>query len=694
MLMIRMGHFKYTLSNIWFWMIIVLTCFLVENVALFTNGVPLDGFSNPIFYLLTFAIIVMLGVYFFLEHRKNKMKVDWVLFSVLFILFVFLTISIWTNASSTTFVNADTGVSSTVTFSIAEKTRYTIELLVSLTVIYALCFAFSKGRLKTRKLMWFAYIVIITVLISLIFSLFYEIQIYKNVFSGSFSGNGAGSFFINPNLFGFCLMLGIMTCFIVNYYHERWWAYLLIFVFFFAMVFTLCNTTLLISALAILIYFIAKIIVSYTRHHAIRATIFLSFFILGITSLVIVFVIGNANHWPIMVAASKFLNRFIFTNNFQNFSGRKNVWTWAIELLDDSPYRLLFGYGYQSSSKLMYNYSLIFNHAYRTCHSGYIEIFFMGGIVGFSIYLLGVVYGIYCLIRLFIKKYFRFSLLYFLLYVCLLTHSLMESTRFFDTSTSGTIIMLLVFLPPVVAWKQIRHPCLVKEAYYNNVWQNSVKGETILRTVSLVLISLILALSMSFLTSIPYTNSLVLYGVVGGIIFCAISLLFLPYFASLLYPNSSNIRLFVRIVIYGIILLGVSGGLSLLLLLVLKWNLFSSIGLGLLTYLILGFVLTNIFMGVYHGNPLNWIKQTIHSLFFTPGLSGPFMIAIGGSFTAIMNILLPMDGLTMLVLLIIDLLIFYLTFAFSPFKDKKQMSEQFNEEGLFNWRRMVIKEKI
>ncbi|MFA6852370.1 MAG: hypothetical protein WCR34_04365, partial [Bacilli bacterium] len=95
-----MGQFKYILSSIWFWLIIVISCFFLENVALLSNGVPLSGFSNSVFYMLTAIIVVMMGVYFFLEHKKNKMKPHWVLFVILTIIFVSLCVAIWTNPES------------------------------------------------------------------------------------------------------------------------------------------------------------------------------------------------------------------------------------------------------------------------------------------------------------------------------------------------------------------------------------------------------------------------------------------------------------------------------------------------------------------------------------------------------------------------------------------------------------------
>ena len=689
-----MGHFKYTLTNIWFWLIIVVTCFFVENIALLSNGVPSEGFSNPVFYMLTALILMMMGIYFFLEHKKNHMTFNWILLSALIIIFITLTVAIWTNPSSTTFSNVETGITADLTFSIEEKMHYTIRLLISLIVIYMMMFAYAKGRLKNRGILWFAYLLIATVIVAVIFSLFHEIDIYKNILLGTFSGEGTGSFFINPNIFGLCLMFGILACLVVNYSKTRWWTYFLIFFFFLAMIFTLCNTTLLISAVVIFCYVIARIIINYVNRHYIKASVFLFLIIALFISLLVVYLISVEKNWALIVSLDGFLRHYIFTNNFGTFSHRKEIWDWAIYLATRNPLRLMIGYGYGASSKLILTYSSIFNHAVRTCHSGYFEIFLMGGITGLAFYAAGLIFGLYSIVRLFIKKYYRFALLYVLIYLALLAHSFVESTHFFDASTSGAVIMLLFYLPPIMVLSHLRKPQLVKEAIHNDVWQNNISEHSVVRIISLILLSLIIGIGLTFVTNIPYANSSIFMLFIFALLFLILTLLFLPYFVSLLYQHSSNKRFIFRLISLGLLLFGISGGVSLLLKYYYHWSGILSLSLGLGVYAVLGFALTSIYMLIYKGKLKTWFKETAHAIFITPGLAGPFMIIIGGCFTMIMNAFVPLDFLTLIVVVLIDLFIFYVTFIFGPFKDRKELGEECNNEGLFNWRRIVAKEKI
>lgn len=689
-----MGHFKYALSNLWFWLIIVLTCFFVENVALLSNGVPLEGFSNPVFFMITGLLVGMIIVYFFLEHHKNKMKLDWLLLSILLIVFAGSMIAIWSNPSSTTLYNEDWSESAVLTFSTLEKIRYSISVAIALTVLYMMIFVFGKGRLKSKKLIWLAYFVILTMVIACVFSFFFNSKVYQTIFVGTFSGEGAGSFFINPNIFGFGLLLGILACFMVNFYKSKWWAYLLMFFFLGVMVFTLCNTSLMIAGFAVLIYLIAKIIYAYIRHRYIKGTICLALFLTFAIVVTIVLTAGYNLNWKFVTSFLTFFKKYILVTELGTFSNRTRIWGWVWDLVKVSPLRMIFGYGYGASSKLIETYSTVQGHFIRSTHSGYFQVLLSFGFLGLTLYALAVVYSIYVLVRLFIKKQYRFSLLYLLIYLCIFVHSMMESTHLFDVSTSGTIIMLLFFLPPLYAYKQIRHPRLASEAIHNDVWQNSLSGKSVLQAVTLVIVSLIIGLGLMFLTPTAYSSPMIINIIILAICLCVTSLIFVPYLSAIWYRNSTNKRLTIRILIYGVILLALGAGSYPLFTLVFHMSNWLSLILCPLIYVVAGLIVTNLYMLIYHASPVRWAKQTIHAIFVTSGFPSLIMIILGGAFTALMGSLLSMDLLTMLVLFALDLFIYYLTFTLAPFRDRKQMSEEFNNECLYNWRRIVSKKAI
>ena len=74
----HMGRLRFTLTNIMFWIVLLLSCFLAENYALFTDA-PRSGFDSFPLYFLTFAIIGLLVFYYITEHKKNGLTFDKIL---------------------------------------------------------------------------------------------------------------------------------------------------------------------------------------------------------------------------------------------------------------------------------------------------------------------------------------------------------------------------------------------------------------------------------------------------------------------------------------------------------------------------------------------------------------------------------------------------------------------------------------
>ena len=87
-----MGKLRFTLTNVLFWIVLLLSCFLSENFAIL-NSNPLNGFSLDSAYRLTVSAILLLVLYYFLEHKKNGLTFDKILLPSLAIAALFL---IWT----------------------------------------------------------------------------------------------------------------------------------------------------------------------------------------------------------------------------------------------------------------------------------------------------------------------------------------------------------------------------------------------------------------------------------------------------------------------------------------------------------------------------------------------------------------------------------------------------------------------
>ena len=89
-----MGKLKFTLSNILFWVSIIASCLLLENVAFLTNNVT-GGLDNTSFFMLFALAMIGYISYFVIDHIKNKSKVDYLLLGLFIVAFGVGLVSIW-----------------------------------------------------------------------------------------------------------------------------------------------------------------------------------------------------------------------------------------------------------------------------------------------------------------------------------------------------------------------------------------------------------------------------------------------------------------------------------------------------------------------------------------------------------------------------------------------------------------------
>ena len=89
-----MRHFKFTLANFFLWATMLVGCFYVENLALFSPDMN-AGFDYSTFWILTICAFACMVMYFYLEHKRNKLRVDKVLLPVFILLTIVMVVNIW-----------------------------------------------------------------------------------------------------------------------------------------------------------------------------------------------------------------------------------------------------------------------------------------------------------------------------------------------------------------------------------------------------------------------------------------------------------------------------------------------------------------------------------------------------------------------------------------------------------------------
>lgn len=683
-----MGRIRFALTNLIFWPLLIASIFFIENIALSSAEFPkLQDFT---FYFLAGFIFVLLLIYYLLEHIKNRVKLDWVLLIFMIIFFGCGLFAIWHNPEVVNGVNnlKDTPINYEVTIPFKTKLFSSIRFGVLLIVLYTFVFTQSRKTLRHKFLLWFAYCFIIYTIVTIAYSLIKEFDVYKNILSGeNITVHSVQSFYMNPNTYGGALLSGIIACAAVNLRKGRWWTYPLIIIFAFALIFTSCFTSFALAIIFVVIYLLIEIIRTFKKHPAWNIVWLILYVVIPITFVILLAVAQNDEKFFFTPFANYF-DKLISNNDFGSFSGRLDIWKASLLELKNNPLHLIFGRGYGMAE--IFVGPLNGNATTRSCHSGIMQILFNHGLIGLSLYVLLIGYFFYCCIRLVIKKHVKFGLysMFFILFI--LVRGAIESNILMNLNVGDFTDTFIVFFPPMLLYKQTRHPKLEKEIKTINAWQNSIQPKYMIRVITSIIIGLILVLSLSFLAPATYQHDTFKNIFLFLLIVCGVSLIFVPYLISLWYRHSSDRRFIIRLTIYTILVLVTAIGVSFLLDYYFDFT---------MLYVLLGYsgaliILTLIYMPICHGSFKEWWKNLTIGVFVTPHLSTIIVFVIGVISITLFNSMHVLDIFNLIIVLIALYTLYFIFWLFIPFKETKTIVKQFNDNKLFKIRRSVYKEKF
>ena len=147
-----MGRLRFTLTNIMFWVILLLSCFLAENYALFADK-PRSGFDSFSLYFLTFAIIGLLVFYYITEHKKNGLTFDKILLPCFIMMCAVLIWNIFRQGDRS-FINWSKNGTFDVSFTFGDRMLAALQVVIWLGVLYAIVFVYNRYRLNMESYRW------------------------------------------------------------------------------------------------------------------------------------------------------------------------------------------------------------------------------------------------------------------------------------------------------------------------------------------------------------------------------------------------------------------------------------------------------------------------------------------------------------------------------------------------------------
>ena len=689
-----MGKLKFTLSNLWFWIALLAVVFLTENLSLLTNNIR-EGFNAATLGVLSVGCLACLVLYYVINHKENKVKLDYVLLPGIAIVGLTMLLSIWLQGSSSyAFANGEGSIE--VVYTTYEKIRSSVILVLFLGVAYAFTFMMNINRPTNRIMMFFAYVGIGAALVSVVFSLITEMDIYVSIFKEEVPPSiSIDSFYGNKNYYGGILFIGIMTCIIANYYRPRLHWYVLIVALYVILISTAAVLPSLICTIAVPVYLLEEIIrfaIKKKWKYCIFAII--SLFIL--MSLGILFYWGSKHEWKGFVGIDNYISQTFKTKNFITYSGRTLIWENIMPACFDTPLHAIIGHGFLLSRKacLAITGAMLNNPelGVQTTHNGYLQILFDYGLAGLTIHALLVGYFVYSAIRLCLEKRFHFVFIHVFVCACCGVFNFCESSSFFDIGVKE-IFMTMVFMMPVIAEYKIGHRKEKIEEIKNHpaerkVWDPIKLGQT----VALIIMSF-LAVGLASLTiSMVYDNVVFRNLILNVVIGLAISLLFVPYLVTLYYKGEEKLHFVLHAVFNGLLIP------ALLVILYLFARREASMA-QTIPYLIPGLLFlvllleTIVYSLVKNGSIKEWAKVVVKGSF----VINRYALVGGILCTLIPGLILSVFGYMnyyiYIVTLFLGLIGYYGVFHFLPTKGGKEILDKCNELAIWNIKRVTLKDE-
>ena len=438
-----MGRLRFALTNIIFWVVILLSCLLSENYALFSEK-PMSGFEVFPLYLLSFGVIALLIFYYVLEHKRNGLTLDKILLPCLGVFGLIMIITIFRQGDRS-FINWDGSDTFSISFTFSERLLASLQVIIWMMVLYAIVFTYNRFRLNNNSYRWIPKIYLLITIGFVIVDFFYEFDIIAGIFNGTYLGAGVQFILGNQNVWGLVIFCGILSALILSYKRFNWYYFASMICLFCYLIMTTSATAIYISLVVVLAYPLFEVCVPFKTDKK-KFLKRLLIYIGVVLTVFAVFAICISANVPLFANFWKFVDADVLHKDFLTITGRTNIWSHIIDLLKQNPLDFVFGLGHQTGSQIFQTYNVSYMPV-KSAHNAVMEVFLRYGLLGVIIYvaMLGLI--IFALVLHIKKKRYRLAFIYGLAFFAILAHSIAESTNIFTPNIGGTYLGLYFALP-------------------------------------------------------------------------------------------------------------------------------------------------------------------------------------------------------------------------------------------------------
>ncbi len=269
------------------------------------------------------------------------------------------------------------------------------------TIFYIIFFVLPKRITRFEFLSIICVIVAIFMLIVTIYSYIHEWDEYglflKALSKGDdyyiISQSSITSFLVNRVPYGACLMMGIMFMLLGHHWtHKKIWLVIAVYCYT-NMIFTWCKTSLTISTVIFILYFVFTIVTSFKKH-LIRNLIFSIVFGLVFTSVVSIVLVS-------VLTKGRFVYQIynIFVAFTEKSSLIKRTYIWGNIRNELKGGWIVIGRGFGTHNVLLYPMNLVNGDDVCPSHSTYYGILGAGGIINLLGFIGMFVYFVYAFIK-------------------------------------------------------------------------------------------------------------------------------------------------------------------------------------------------------------------------------------------------------------------------------------------------------
>ncbi len=690
-----MSKFKFTIQNILFWVGIISTWFLLENISILTPN-PTSSLSDAYFYILLAVSLVALIAYNIFDRILNKGYADQFLLAIILICFATTMVAIW-GFKEFNYKNAINPSKSFIyTLFDYEKIKQSLVSFVYFFAIYSFLFVFSKNH-PSYKRIYCVYLIVILLCYGLLaHSLVTEFSKYLSVLNGVSPSEPILSLFHDNDFFALLMLLGMFSSVSLNSIKKNPFSFITIVIFSLALILIGSQTFILIDVFFLLVYFFVETIFDFKKKVAL-GVVSLTSYIVIFASIFIMYSLAQQYNFGAFSNFARYVHDVVLVADYPSYLNRMQLWNDSVAISNNNIISILFGYGFRNSGPLLGLYHQYFDGAIvynglATSENAGLQILVNFGYFGVLTFSLLVIYFVFCVFRL-AKKEARFAIVSLFVGLGVIASGITMSIFPLLPNTLGFLTFLMFFLPVISHYKHVRKEKL-QLAIIENVKTPVDMLDVKLRIKGLAKVFMGCSAAIASLFVFNEVRDGEYQHILLNILVALGALtIFAPYIVGLWSKNTSRTRFVIRAVIN--ILISTSLFITLYVLMN-KTKLFDDISFRNMFYpILLGVILLMEFV-IYSiakkGRPSEFGMTFVGiSKFSFMGLIGVSLSTLAVYF---IQPYLELSILTLIVIGVFNLLIYFIFSYFVPFKDVKEIVKYYNDVDASRMKDAVLDEKL